>query len=181
MFDFEKALNAVLHVLNTLGVSDFHKVFKVLYFAQREHLVTFGRPILDDSFISMDNGPVPSHTYNIIKGIKGTHTIPEEQLQTAVNSIQPTGRYNLLPKVSADLSYLSEEEVKLLTKYAEQFRYMTFGQLSDLSHDTAWHKAQPNCVMPIEDIAKAGGANEAMISYIRSNIENDNTLSGCLF
>ena len=49
MFDIDKskAINSMLFVLNQLGAekSDAHKVFKILYFADQKHLVTYGRPI----------------------------------------------------------------------------------------------------------------------------------------
>ena len=49
MFDIDKskAINSILFVLNELGdkKSDAHKVFKILYFADQKHLVTYGRPI----------------------------------------------------------------------------------------------------------------------------------------
>ena len=54
----------VLYVLQTFqeGV-DYIKLFKILYFAQKEHLVKYGRGVIDDTFHALQYGPVPSFIY----------------------------------------------------------------------------------------------------------------------
>ena len=39
----------------------------MLYVADREALLTWNRPITGDKFVSMDNGPVVSLIYDLIK------------------------------------------------------------------------------------------------------------------
>jgi len=69
--DIEKSVHATLLVLNELGgTTDFHKVFKILYFADQKHLARYGRPVTGDSYVAMKNGPVPSNIYDIFKAIK---------------------------------------------------------------------------------------------------------------
>ena len=65
VFNPEKSLQAVLYVANRLERKDFHKIFKVLYFADREHLTKYGRPITGDTYVAMEYGPVPSMIYDI--------------------------------------------------------------------------------------------------------------------
>lgn len=43
---------------------DYIHLFKMMYFAQQEHLVIYGIPIFDDSFVARKHGPVPTFTYN---------------------------------------------------------------------------------------------------------------------
>jgi hypothetical protein len=38
VFNLEKSLQVVLYVANRLRRKDFHKIFKIIYFADREHL-----------------------------------------------------------------------------------------------------------------------------------------------
>ena len=72
MFDIDKskAINSILFVLNELGdkKSDAHKVFKILYFADQKHLVTYGRPITGDTYLKMTYGPVPSFIRDVSEG-----------------------------------------------------------------------------------------------------------------
>ena len=41
-FDKSKALNALLYVANRVKRKDFHKIFKIVYFADRQHLAEWG-------------------------------------------------------------------------------------------------------------------------------------------
>jgi hypothetical protein len=45
-FDKVKALNALLYVACRVQRKDFHKIFKIIYFADRQHLAEWGKPIL---------------------------------------------------------------------------------------------------------------------------------------
>lgn len=181
MFNFEKALNTLLYVTEALGTPDFHKVFKVLYFAEREHLAKYGSPIVCDKFISMDYGPVPSKVYDILKAAKNDNGLPikEDVKELVDSSIAVVGNYRVQAKVSPDLDFFSETELECLDKQLATCRDLDFTTLSNTSHDSAWKKAQGNYEMSVYDIAEAGGADETMISYIRSVFENEATLSGC--
>ena len=46
------------------------KALKLIYFADRLHLRTYGRPIIGDDYWAMQFGPVPSCTNNIAKLFK---------------------------------------------------------------------------------------------------------------
>ena len=68
---FEMNANKVIEVLTWLaneqpGIGAFH-VSKVLYYADKEHLNLYGRPVVGDTYIRMEFGPVPSKTYDLIK------------------------------------------------------------------------------------------------------------------
>jgi uncharacterized phage-associated protein len=64
-FDNERAINAVLYIAEKLDRKIFHKIFKILYFSDIEHLVKYGRTITGDVYIRMLDGPVPSALYDI--------------------------------------------------------------------------------------------------------------------
>jgi len=47
-------VNTLLYIIGKLGgTGDFHKVFKILYFADQKHLVRYGFAITDDRYIAM--------------------------------------------------------------------------------------------------------------------------------
>jgi len=62
-FDQEKAVSAILYISKRLIEAegniepDFHKIFKILYFADQKHLANYGRPIIGDHYIAMEHGP----------------------------------------------------------------------------------------------------------------------------
>ena len=55
--DNKKIVEAVLYILNVTKGLDYYHVFKVLYFAEREHLKLWGTKILADDFVAMEYGP----------------------------------------------------------------------------------------------------------------------------
>ena len=57
VFNPDKSVQAVLYVANRLERRDFHKIFKVLYFADREHLTKYGRPITGDTYMQWNMAP----------------------------------------------------------------------------------------------------------------------------
>ncbi len=42
-------------------------VVKTIFLADKGHLNKYGRPITYDNYVAMENGPVPSVTYNVLK------------------------------------------------------------------------------------------------------------------
>jgi uncharacterized phage-associated protein len=81
-FNENKAIQAVLYIVAKLRRKDFHKIFKILYFSDREHLNMYGRTITGDKYIAMSDGPVPSNLYDIFKSVEGM-----DILKTMVNSV----------------------------------------------------------------------------------------------
>ncbi len=51
-FDKDKVLNVILYIAQHLKRKDFHKIFKILYFADREYLARYGMPITGDCYIA---------------------------------------------------------------------------------------------------------------------------------
>ena len=64
-FNLEK-LVAFLGFFSAKGVSDLTKLkaAKLLYFADKDHLLKYGRPILGDVYFCLPYGPVPSVALN---------------------------------------------------------------------------------------------------------------------
>src|SRR5690606_40518414 len=47
--------------------SDIHKLMKLMYFADRDHLVKYGFPITGDMYIKLPYGPVPSFSNFVLR------------------------------------------------------------------------------------------------------------------
>lgn len=183
MFDSEKALNTLLYITKALGKTGFHKAFKVMYFAERDHLASYGSPLLDDSFIKMKNGPVPSSVYEKLKAMRGGNNFTANDIVTRMfnDSLAVEDNHYISGKREPDLDFFSTSEIESLNGAIEYCRDKSFDCLSNLSHDSAWEQAPVNRAMSTFDIAKAGGADETMIAYIRSVFENESALSECPF
>src|ERR1700733_11781409 len=66
-FDFDKFL-AVLEYLASKGVPELskYKICKLMFLADKYHLVRYGRPIIGDRYCALPYGPVPSMSLNYI-------------------------------------------------------------------------------------------------------------------
>ncbi len=171
--DISKAKAVILYITNKFGETDFHKVFKILYLAEKAHLVQYGRPIVGDTYMAMKYGPVPTFIYDAFKAIRGDGYIMPG-LDSFYEAFEVKDNYNLIIKEKADLDELSESDIKCLDIAIEETKNLDFQQLSDKAHDEAWKSVERDDAMDIIAIAKSGGADEEMIKYIVENQENRN-------
>lgn len=172
-FDRSKAIASILYVVNILNRVDFHKLSKILYFAERKHLSRYGRPITWDWYVAMKNGPVPSNIYDILKIVKGESVYKDESLKKyfAVEE-----NYFVTAKQQTDLDEFSETDLECLDESIAENKNLSFTQLTDKSHDTAWKNAPLDDHIDFIDIAKAEGADINMIEYIQTVVENRNLI-----
>lgn len=169
VFDFDRALNALLYVANRVERRDIHKIFKILYFADMHHLLKYGRTITGDRYIAMKYGPVPSSIYDMVKTVRGDSWYIDENLK-AFFSIQ--GQL-LEPLRDADMDYLSDSDVAEIENAIKTYKDADFKELTRLSHDSAWKKTwdSPSTdEISVEDILHECKADEEYISYIVENI-----------
>lgn len=170
-FNIQSFIQPVLYILNKAGKPlDTHKISKILYFADREHLAKYGTTITDDNYIAMKYGPVPSNIYDIIKVVLGSgEIIPTEMVDQYFEKASPK-------KISAIAVYdedeFSKSEIECLDNSLKQYLHKSFDFLTDQSHDLAWNDALYS--MDILKIAKAGGADKNMLSYIKEHNELSN-------
>lgn len=67
-FEEQKVTEAAALLLELRGgCMHYIKLLKLLYIADRHAFSEWGTPISNDNYVSMDNGPVLSQTYNLIK------------------------------------------------------------------------------------------------------------------
>ena len=168
---------------------DYIHLFKMMYFAQQEHLVIYGTPIFDDSFVARKHGPVPTFTYKVLKGKEGKVNLDSLDLNDFANSISlcydnghPTVK--LAEGSVCDQDELSNSNVKILDRWIQKCRDISAFDLSDLSHDKAWQKAKrqadrtgEDTKISLYDMAMAGGASKDMLEIIKERQLNRNALS----
>jgi uncharacterized phage-associated protein len=168
--DKEKSTAALLYIIQKVGGSlDMYSLLKTLYFAESKHLVEYGRPITGDRIIAMNHGPVPSSSYDTVKpaSIDQNNFFNEDNIVTA--------------KQAPNMDCLSESDLECLDQSIAENSGLGFWKLKSKSHDAAYEwaikNAGKNSTIPYVEIAKAFGADEAMIDYIKTNSENQN----CVF
>lgn len=176
----QKIKAVVLYVLEKLGTGvDYIHLFKMMYFAQQNHLVVYGLPLMEDTFKARKHGPVPSVTYKVVRKVEGKPVDLMQGLDDFCDSIEvrvEDGHQMVYRKanVSCDMDELSVSNIKILDLWIDKLRDIKSFELSGLSHDEAWKKAKAEAertgediAMTLVDIAAAGGASEAMQDIIR--------------
>ena len=171
IFNAEKALEATLFVAERLKTPDFHKVFKILYFADRDHLAAYGRAITGDTYIKMQNGPVPSRIYDGLKSLR------ENAGGLFSGAAEVDGRMYLKPLRSPNLHLISQSDVDELGKSVSACGKLSFEELTRRSHAYAWSASADNGKIALENIMREAGADDGFIEYITENINAEKTLS----
>jgi len=167
---------AALYIVDKCGIIDYFHIFKILYFADKEHYSKYGRRIVKDTFCAMDNGPVPSVLYDSVKismGKKNAEYNPF--LAMIAKSLYPVDQeyaYFLSASEKPDLDELSVSDIECLDKSINENKDLSFSELSKKSHDYAWKTAyhiKASSEIDNINIAISAGANDAMIEYIKEN------------
>lgn len=168
----------VLYVLGQIpqGVDYIH-LFKILYFAQQKHLVTYGMPLMEDTFCARKHGPVPTLTYKVLKASESGQSFEQKEMQEYLSAVKVElidGHQMVMAIQKADMDELSKSDVLVLDECINRLSNIDAFDLSDLSHDKAWLKAKrtadrtgEDAKIPMYDIADAGGATKEMLSVIR--------------
>jgi uncharacterized phage-associated protein len=177
--DKDKAINAALFVLQQVGGTDYHKVFKILYFAEQFHLKSYGRPLTGDAYQAMQYGPVPSFLYDVFKAAeKGASPFNEAMERSGAFSVTRQGKNPIVKALmEPDMDELSESDLEALQLSIDENGKLKFDELVKKSHDTAWDRAEKNedIEMSYLDIAEAAGSSKDMLSYISLQAENSSS------
>lgn len=169
-FDRDKALEVILFIAKNLqGTATFHSISKMLYLADKLHLQEYGRLICGDRYIAMEYGPVPSAIYDMMK-VAGKRTSIDvdwdEIIQDAMGVAH--GR-NVFAKRDCNMDMLSESELECIQRTISQFGKKSFGQLVDITHDSAWKAVEENETIPVDAIVATLPNAEEVAGYLHAH------------
>lgn len=165
-FDKIKALNALLYVANRVQRKDFHKIFKIIYFADRQHLADWGKPITGDTYIAMEAGPVPSRMYDMMKMVRGDSYLPDTEGLSSYFIVE--NWMYVKPLKDADLSKLSRNEQEALDESIAKYATLSYDEIKEKSHDVAWRSTARDFSIKWEDIAREAGLDSDELEYVNN-------------
>ncbi len=163
-FDQKAAVEAILYLAEKSQDSTFHRISKLLYFADRRHLAQYGRFICGDSYIAMKHGPVPSGVYDMLKAERhgsGYLYFPEAERAFEVHS-----KHYVRPLRAPDLEWLSDSDIECLDDALERYDPCTFGELTALSHDDAWDSADDNDFISLDAVIDSIGNPDGLSKHL---------------
>lgn len=146
-YDFEATKAALLYLAaQRLPNFDKYRALKLLFLADREHLLRFGRTVTGDSYSALPFGPTPDATHKLLDDlesvtVKGNDTDDPQVLELvrslAVREV-PYPEYE--PQEAPDLDVLSESDRMVLDQVAAEHGHKTSQELKDLTHDMAAYR-----------------------------------------
>lgn len=185
-----KIKSVVEYILQQMGVAvDYIHLFKVMYFAQEEHLALYGVPIMYDTFVARKHGPVPLLTYKVLRLAEGKvedTTGDLKEFASDLNLRESDGHQvvSLARDVKADMDELSRSNIRILDKWIAHCKVIESFDLSELSHDNAWLKAKrqaektgEDTKISLYDMAASGGASKDMLQVVKERQINRRALS----
>lgn len=174
--EISKIKTCALYILKNFdnGI-DYIKLFKIMYFAQQDHLIKFGKPIFNETFHALKHGPAPSFTYKCFQILDGRLPSTDNDLENFIHSFRiNTETKQVFPNEEPDMDELSKSNIKSLDKAIEKCSNLDSYSLSEMSHDEAWTNAFSRAMddpekdrMSSIEIAKAGNATDDVINHIR--------------
>lgn len=78
-YDIHRAIQALGYLQQKTQITDKLALIKLLFFADRYHLRTFGISMLEDKYIALRKGPVCSYTLDLINKKNYYRTLPAEE------------------------------------------------------------------------------------------------------
>ena len=170
-YNIDKVANAIVLAID-LGVQHLGKtkLMKLLFFADKEHLKRYGRPIFYDNYIKQEMGPVPSITYNIISSYNKEQGDFKKDVEKFLKQVdigeKPIGcnfpMMQFTKKKEFNPEVFSKSEIDVLKKVFIKFKQLTAGKISSLSHELPeYRNAFMNDSISYEDMA------EDMADYVK--------------
>jgi Protein of unknown function (DUF4065) len=160
-FERDKAIEAILYLAGRIDDPTFHSIGKLMYFSDKTSLERYGRFISGDDYYAMKWGPVPTHTYDLLKEASRGGAFPF----TVQNFI-------VAPSKEADAELLSESDIECLDAsirlYGNVPMWKRHEDSADGAYKQAWerHGNSGSVRMPIEDIASLLDDGDELIDFL---------------
>ena len=142
-FSFPKLLAALLYMSRVPDFDKFRAV-KMLYYADKYHLIRYARPIVGDIYCRAPYGPTPSSTLNFINS-RPDARFSDEEVDQLVEAFELKGKSSprLVPRVEPNLDVLSESDIEALDFAIKEYGYMPKDLLFKMAHDErSWKEAK---------------------------------------
>lgn len=168
-FNEAKATQAAARLLTLRGGSmSYVKLIKLLYLADREALIRWGRPITTDRYVSMDIGPVVSRIYDLIRDEPAPNFV-----RIWRKFISDPENYEVRLLGDPGGSELSGPERKLIDDVFAQHGRQNRWTVVDYTRSLPEWTPPDGGAQPIEyrDILRAADKTEAEISAVEEALE----------
>lgn len=145
---------------------DLHAALKACYFADKEHLNEYSRPIFGATYRAMKFGPVPTEIYEMAKG--EAIWLAEMSMERFPWELRGYRLARWSNAAKEDRDVLSDSERECFEAGLRRSLNMSFNERTEATHGYDWQKANLG-VMSYEDMIDNGPYKNDVIEYLREN------------
>jgi len=139
----EKLASAIAFLVELRPGLTKKQICKLMYYADKEHLLRYGRPITGDTYFALEQGPIPTCGLDAMNG-RGPASEALERYGKLDGWIFRAHR-------GADRKALSKTDISVLTEISDKLGRFPAWELERLSHtEPAWKSAPQNGPMDFE-------------------------------
>jgi uncharacterized phage-associated protein len=144
-FNAAKFVNAVAYLAQACPNSTKMTVCKQLYYADKEHLVKYGRPILGDHYYCLEHGPIPTYGLDMLR--RRSNPAANALLDKYVTVIGDS----VHPKQFPDRKVFSKSDLAVLDHVVKKYGKLSAAELRRKTHAEApWKDSDDRCPIDYE-------------------------------
>jgi hypothetical protein len=163
----KKALAALHWMLSERQSVDLHTLLKACYFADKEHLNKYNRPVFGATYRAMKFGPVPVEIYEMAKGdVLWLAEIEVERYPWDLKGYHIVLAANEAPNTES----LSNSDMEAIRHGFHKSLGMTFNERTAATHGPDWEAANLG-FMKYEDMIEERPEKNDIVSYLRENAQ----------
>jgi len=170
-FNAAKFVNAVAYLAQACPNSTKLTVCKQLYYADKEHLVKYGRPILGDHYYRLEHGPVPTHGLNMLRHQAGpaANALLDKYVSVIGNSVHP--------KQAPDRKVFSKSDLVVLDHVVKKYGKLSAAALRRKTHtESPWSNSDDRCPIDYELFFEGHPGSEEIKALAIAEQESRDTL-----
>ena len=177
-------IKAVLLYILQHSERDRHNVYSIVktaYYAQQLHFVKWALPLYKDRIAALQFGPVPSTIYDILKMARGDEKVLTFYGNSPLRLVADTIGFRdevFYVKEDADCDVLSQSNIECLDEAIAIVASMDFDEIVADTHGEEWTRVWNSKTRFMDDImiAREGGADESVISYLQEALDLEKML-----
>jgi uncharacterized phage-associated protein len=146
-FEFkpEKFASSVAYLVSRRPGLTKKQLCKLLYLADKAHLLKYGRTITGDRYFALEQGPIPT------KGLDAMNLRGDRRNIEALLRFGKLSGWEFRLSEAPDLKPLSRSDISVLDQISDEFGDFQAWQLEKITHEEpAYKRAKPNGPMSFE-------------------------------
>ncbi len=127
-------IEALYYILTKIKKADKIKLVKLIYLADKYHLIRYGRTITDDDYYAMPHGPVGTTVKDILSLDRFNMSEKGFKYASKLLELIDKNNFRAKPDTRGELEMLSDTDKEALDFVVDRFGKMAQWELRDYTH-----------------------------------------------